>query len=131
MPYTTRRGVRIYFELTGKPDGPPLVLVRGLARSSRYWLSFLDDVSAHFRVLLLDNRGVDAATHRPCRSTHAGMDDDVAEARKRTEGAPNGFGILGGAGDRARAGDEHPQRSGRSRLGAPAGERAHRISHAS
>jgi pimeloyl-ACP methyl ester carboxylesterase len=35
-----RGGPRIYYEVGGVEDGEPLVLIRGLGRSSSYWLEF-------------------------------------------------------------------------------------------
>lgn len=49
-------GVRIAYEVRG--DGAPLVLVHGLAYDRAGWGRFPDLLAEHFRVLLLDNRGV-------------------------------------------------------------------------
>src|SRR5690348_14403771 len=49
-------GVRIAYEARG--DGAPLVLVHGLAYDRAGWGRFPDLLAEHFRVLLLDNRGV-------------------------------------------------------------------------
>ena len=74
-----RDGHRIYYEVGGLESAPPLVLIRGLARSSRYWLGFRELLEAERRVVVLDNRGVGRTdTPRPPWST-ADMADDVAE----------------------------------------------------
>ena len=56
MPFAERAGCRLFYELTGDPARPALVLVRGLARSSRHWAPLLPYLPG-FRVLVLDNRG--------------------------------------------------------------------------
>ena len=49
-------GARIAYEVRG--DGDPLVLVHGLAYDRAGWGHFPDLLARHFRVVLLDNRGV-------------------------------------------------------------------------
>jgi pimeloyl-ACP methyl ester carboxylesterase len=49
-------GVRIAYEVRG--DGVPLVLVHGLAYDRAGWGRFPDLLAEHFRVVLIDNRGV-------------------------------------------------------------------------
>lgn len=74
-----RDGHRIYYEVGGDESAPPLVLIRGLGRSSRYWLSFRERLEAERRVVVLDNRGVGRTdTPRPPWTT-SDMADDVAE----------------------------------------------------
>jgi len=54
----TRNGrVRLYYEAGGRPDGPPLLLLRGLTRTIRHWGPLLDDLGATFRTIAMDNRG--------------------------------------------------------------------------
>jgi 3-oxoadipate enol-lactonase len=57
MPHALS-GCRIYYEVLGERCAPPLVMIRGLSRSSRYWGPLLHELQPHFRLLLLDNRGV-------------------------------------------------------------------------
>ncbi|HEV7555208.1 MAG TPA: alpha/beta hydrolase [Kofleriaceae bacterium] len=57
MPFARRARCRLYYEVTGDPLLPALVLVRGLARSSRYWGALIPHL-ARFHVVLVDNRGV-------------------------------------------------------------------------
>jgi pimeloyl-ACP methyl ester carboxylesterase len=74
-----RDGHRIYYEVGGPEAAAPLVLIRGLARSSRYWLAFRELLEEQQRVVVLDNRGVGRTdTPRPPWTT-ADMADDVAE----------------------------------------------------
>lgn len=73
----TVRGHRIYFEIGGA-SGPPIVLVRGLARSSSYWLELRTILEAERRVIVFDNRGVGRSdVPRPPWSTED-MADDAA-----------------------------------------------------
>lgn len=100
MPYASNRGIRLYYETAGNPAGPPLLLVRGLARSSRYWLKFLDAVAPRFRVLMFDNRGVgrsDAPLPWPPYTTSGMAEDTVAVMDHAGFARANVFGIsLGG-----------------------------------
>jgi 3-oxoadipate enol-lactonase len=56
MPFAHRARCRLYYEVSGDPSLPALVLVRGLARSSRHWGALLPHL-ARFRIVLVDNRG--------------------------------------------------------------------------
>jgi 3-oxoadipate enol-lactonase len=56
MPYTTSDGTRIFWEESG--SGEPLLLIMGLGYSSVMWHRTLPIVSAHYRTILFDNRGV-------------------------------------------------------------------------
>ena len=58
MPITTRAGCRLYWETDGSPSAPQLLLVRGLARSSRYWTGLRELLAPRFSLILVDNRGV-------------------------------------------------------------------------
>lgn len=66
MPYARRAGVRLYYEWHGGAtpcpgDGrhtTPVVFVRGLSRSLRYWLALADRMAAAWPLLVLDNRGI-------------------------------------------------------------------------
>jgi len=72
-------GCRIYYELAGDTAKPALVLVRGLARSSRYWGPLLPELAPAFRLVLLDNRGVGRSdTPRPPYTCGQLADDVIA-----------------------------------------------------
>lgn len=58
MPFTVRRGCRLHYELAGDPALPALLLLRGLGRSSRYWLDVREPLASRFRLVVPDNRGV-------------------------------------------------------------------------
>jgi pimeloyl-ACP methyl ester carboxylesterase len=77
MPFAHRARCRLYYEVSGDPSLPALVLVRGLARSSSYWGALLPHL-ARFRIVVVDNRGVGRsdATWPPYSSRQ--LADDVA-----------------------------------------------------
>lgn len=49
--------VELYYEVHGS-DGPPLLLIAGLASDVSSWQSVLPGLSEHFRVIVVDNRGI-------------------------------------------------------------------------
>jgi pimeloyl-ACP methyl ester carboxylesterase len=76
---TTHRGCRLYWELDGDPSAPPLLLVRGLARSARYWAGLRELLAPRFRLILVDNRGIGRSdAPRPPYSTALMADDTAA-----------------------------------------------------
>lgn len=60
MPFFPCKEGQIYYEESG--EGPPLLLLRGLGRSSRYWLGFEKFLEDRFRVILMDQRGLGKST---------------------------------------------------------------------
>ncbi len=60
MPVTSANGVEIYFEESGSPDDPALLLVNGFTAQLTSWDPELIDalVDAGFRVICFDNRDV-------------------------------------------------------------------------
>jgi pimeloyl-ACP methyl ester carboxylesterase len=56
MPYATSNGTQIHWEESG--SGEPLLLIMGLGYSSVMWHRTRPVVSAHYRTILFDNRGV-------------------------------------------------------------------------
>jgi 3-oxoadipate enol-lactonase len=91
-------GPRIYFEVSGRKDAPPLLLIRGLARSSSYWLEVRQLFETERRLIVLDNRGVGRSDCPPPPWTTADMADDIAEVLSYLEiDRTDVFGIsLGG-----------------------------------
>ncbi len=55
MPYLSVSDVNLYYEEYG--EGPPLLLIAGLASDSQSWLPVIDGLSKNFRVIIPDNRG--------------------------------------------------------------------------
>ena len=56
MPKVQVNGVHLYYEMHGQ--GYPLVLVAGFACDISFWQLILDELKAHFQLLIFDNRGV-------------------------------------------------------------------------
>ncbi|MEN8133430.1 MAG: alpha/beta hydrolase [Pseudomonadota bacterium] len=56
MSNTVINNVDLYYEIHGK--GIPLMLVAGLASDSQSWQPIISDLSRHYLVITLDNRGV-------------------------------------------------------------------------
>lgn len=65
--------VELYYELHG--NGPPLLLIAGLASDSPSWLPVLVDLKKQFTVILMDNRGVGRSTQE-CEIQIGLMADD-------------------------------------------------------
>ena len=78
MPIATRRSIRLHWELSGNEKGPPLLLIRGLSRSSRYWYDLRPLLEPTFRVLVMDNRGVGRSSAPGPGFGTADMADDCA-----------------------------------------------------
>jgi 3-oxoadipate enol-lactonase len=55
MPYATANGIRIYYETEG--SGEPLVLVTGYSSDVSHWITVRDELSRHFQIVMVDNRG--------------------------------------------------------------------------
>jgi pimeloyl-ACP methyl ester carboxylesterase len=56
MPYAKLNDIRTHYETYG--EGDPVLLVNGLGSPAVNWLFQVRDLSPHFRVITLDNRGV-------------------------------------------------------------------------
>jgi pimeloyl-ACP methyl ester carboxylesterase len=58
VAYATNRGCRIFYDVEGDDGAPTLLLIRGLARSARYWGEVARIFARDHRVVVFDNRGV-------------------------------------------------------------------------
>jgi pimeloyl-ACP methyl ester carboxylesterase len=76
MPTVGLNGIELYHELHG--DGPPLLLVAGLASDSQSWLPVRDALAARFRLVLPDNRGCGRTTPQLAPLSVPQMADDCA-----------------------------------------------------
>ncbi len=74
MPTMRVNGVDLYYEIHG--DGPVLMLVAGLASDSQSWQSIVSDLSQHYRVITLDNRGTGRTTPHEVETSIQQMTDD-------------------------------------------------------
>ena len=76
MPHAISEGTRIYWEESG--TGAPLLLIMGLGYSHEMWHRTLPMVSAHYRTILFDNRGVGKSDAPRGSYSIAQMADDTA-----------------------------------------------------
>lgn len=60
MAFCDREAGKIFYRVEGK--GEALLMLRGLGRSSRYWLGFEKEMAKHFKVVILDMRGLGQST---------------------------------------------------------------------
>lgn len=57
MPYCLKKQHRIYYEIHGKKDSPPILLIHGLGSSSQDWTLQIPALESHFFVITLDLTG--------------------------------------------------------------------------
>ena len=74
MPALRHDGVDLWYEVRG--DGPPLLLVAGLAADGSYWLPALDALAQRHRVVLVDNRGSGRTAPLDAPTSIGAMADD-------------------------------------------------------
>lgn len=66
MRYVTATdGVLVGYDVWGRADGPPLLLVQGLGTDSRGWGLQRRSFGRRYRCVAVDNRGVGASTNAP------------------------------------------------------------------
>jgi 3-oxoadipate enol-lactonase len=56
MPYLNANDINIYYEIHG--TGQPLILISGLGGDRTFWQASLENLSAHFQVIIFDTRGI-------------------------------------------------------------------------
>lgn len=78
VQYLNRRGHRIAYAVRGAPEAPPLLMIRGLARTSRHWGAVLEELEPSFRLVLIDNRGIGKSGVPLLPFSTADMADDAA-----------------------------------------------------
>jgi len=76
MPTAAINDLEVYYEVYG--DGTPLVLVAGLASDSQSWGPILDDLAAHYQVIVFDNRAVGRTSPLDSETSIRKMADDCA-----------------------------------------------------
>jgi pimeloyl-ACP methyl ester carboxylesterase len=75
MAKWTGNGVELYYESHG--DGPPLLLIAGLASDSQSWLPVLRGLSSRRRVITFDNRGAGRTQPPDAPISISAMADDA------------------------------------------------------
>ena len=78
MPHLQANGVRLFYQETGAPDAPPLVLIMGWGGDHTAWALQAPAFAAGHRVIALDNRGAGQSDVPAAPYTIAGMAADVA-----------------------------------------------------
>lgn len=81
MPFTIAAdGTRIHYELAGRRDGEPLLLIQGLGVDHRGWAAQRYVLGRRFRLVLVDNRGAGASDKPEVRAydLEAMADDALA-----------------------------------------------------
>lgn len=61
MPFIERNDGRTYYEIAG--EGPPLLLVAGIASDVASWAPVVPPLERHFQLILFDNRGAGRTEH--------------------------------------------------------------------
>ncbi|NRA44143.1 MAG: alpha/beta hydrolase [Oligoflexales bacterium] len=56
MPYVDSTRGKVYYNVIG--DGPPLLMLHGLSRSSRHWEGFDKQLAQNFKVITVDSPGI-------------------------------------------------------------------------
>jgi pimeloyl-ACP methyl ester carboxylesterase len=82
VPSVTVNGVRLFYEETGRPDAPPLVLIMGWGGDHTAWALQAPAFAADYRVIALDNRGAGQSAVPDGPYTIPGMAEDVSGLMK-------------------------------------------------
>ncbi len=109
MPYSTRNGPKIHYEVHG--DGPPVVLVHANPFDRRLWLHQVARYSAFYRVVAVDIRGYGHSDKPETPFTLADLKDDVLGVCA-DEGIERAIfmGVSVGSGIAMLAGLDHPEK---------------------
>src|SRR5438270_3518427 len=78
MPLLDRGRHRIHFESIGDPARPPVLLIMGLALSSRAWDRLPELLARDFHVLVFDNVGTGRSARRGFAYRMRDLADDAA-----------------------------------------------------
>lgn len=78
VQYVNRRGHRIAYSVRGEAKAPPLLMIRGLARTSRHWGGVVAELEQSFRLVLVDNRGIGKSAVPLLPFSTRDMADDAA-----------------------------------------------------
>jgi pimeloyl-ACP methyl ester carboxylesterase len=70
-------GIELYYEIHG--EGRPLVLFEGLGYASWMWYKQVDKLSKHFKVIIIDNRGIGHSEKPDVEYSISMMADDAYE----------------------------------------------------
>lgn len=117
--FVERDGHSIHYRALGDPAAPPVLLVMGLALSSRAWDALPQLLARDFRVLAFDNRGTGLSGRAGWAYRMAALADDAAAVLEDAGAARAGvFGISMGGLIAQELALRHPARVGALALGA-------------
>jgi pimeloyl-ACP methyl ester carboxylesterase len=79
MPYAIVAGRKLYYEVHGEGDAPPLLLVMGMGGSCRGWLPLqVPEFQKTRRTIVFDHRGIGGSDDTDAPFTTADLADDAA-----------------------------------------------------
>lgn len=76
MPFLKVKDANIYYEVHG--EGPPLLLVAGMASDSKSWQFILEEMKPHHTLILFDNRGCGRTSYPGSFTLSTIADDAIA-----------------------------------------------------
>jgi pimeloyl-ACP methyl ester carboxylesterase len=74
MSVLLTNNIELFYEI--RSEGPPLILIAGLASDSQSWEPVMGSLSENFKVISLDNRGVGRTIHQDIDISIEKMTDD-------------------------------------------------------
>ncbi len=77
MPYIRANDIKIYYEIHGPDEAPPLVLIEGLWQDSWMWFRQIPEFSKKYRCIVFDNRGIGRTSKPNSPYSIQMMADDV------------------------------------------------------
>ncbi len=77
MPFITSNGVRLFYDITGAEDAPPILFSNSLGTSLEMWDDVVRGVAPYYRCIRYDTRGHGRSE---VVSSHATIDDLAADA---------------------------------------------------
>ncbi len=77
MPFITANGVRLFYDITGSDDAPPLLFSNSLGTSLEMWDEVIRGIAPYYRCIRYDTRGHGRSEIVPAP---ASMDDLAADA---------------------------------------------------
>lgn len=110
MPLLDRGRHRIHFESIGDPASPPVLLIMGLALSSRAWDRLPELLARDFHVLVFDNVGTGRSERRFVHRMRDLADDAAAVIEASGAPAAHVFGISMGGMVAQELAIRHPER---------------------
>ena len=67
MPFAEVNGIKLYYEIHG--NGYPLFILHGYGATSKVWISQIEELAKHFKVVVYDQRSSGKSEH-PSEDIH-------------------------------------------------------------